>query len=495
MLAYVVDLAVSLSLRTMQWLFGSGGGTQPARAALRPAQKGIEPSLQANQEKLKGYHDLAQDAIERAYNKDVEGASQDAIKLYRLGLNIIYEGLSLRTPSAGLGPAFSNVERWKEDMKQWLQRANDRLRDLEAPDASTSARGGAVAPAQCNPLAPTLAASTTLLRTRTTSQSSTGTPRVPAATPGGRGPGGAAAGGAAGREDARLREVVLGEILDTRPSTRWDDVAGLSAAKQALAEMVILPTLRADLFNGLRAPARGLLLYGPPGNGKTLLAKALAAEARATFFAISASSLTSKWHGEAEKLVRTLFAVAAEMQPSVIFIDEIDSILSERTAGEHEASRRLKTQFLVEFDGVAASSERVVVIGATNRPQELDEAVRRRLVKRVYIPMPDAAGRRELLWHVLAGQPARLSRADVEALVGRTGGYSGSDLAALCREAAMVPLRELGPALSTVSADQVRPIQLRDFEAALQTIRPSVGPEQLAAFEDWTRAYGSSGGA
>ncbi|GFH30064.1 AAA domain-containing protein, partial [Haematococcus lacustris] len=159
----------------------------------------------------------------------------------------------------------------------------------------------------------------------------------------------------------------------------------LVAAKQALREAVVLPSLRPDLFSGpLRAPVRGILLYGPPGNGKTLLGKALAHEASAAFFSISASSLTSKWVGEGEKLMRALFSVAAEQAPSIIFIDEIDSIMSARGgANENDAARRLKTEFLVQFDGVAsANNERVIVIGATNRPYDLDDAVRRRLVKR-----------------------------------------------------------------------------------------------------------------
>ncbi|GAX73405.1 hypothetical protein CEUSTIGMA_g857.t1 [Chlamydomonas eustigma] len=294
-----------------------------------------------------------------------------------------------------------------------------------------------------------------------------------------------------GREDQRYRDMVLSEIMDKGPKVTWEDVAGLRTAKQALIEAVVLPTLRADLFKGLRAPVRGILLYGPPGNGKTLLGKALAHEASACFFAISASSLTSKWVGDGEKLVRALFQVASERAPSIIFIDEIDSILSSRSSGENDAMRRLKTEFLVQFDGVAGGDDRVMVVGATNRPAELDDAVRRRLAKRIYIPLPDDESRTAVLKHLLKGQVG-LSSQDLEQVVRYTDGYSASDLTALCKEAAMGPIRELDTSqLSRIAANSIRSIGIRDFGKALRVIKPSCDREALAAFEEWTRQFGT----
>ena len=286
--------------------------------------------------------------------------------------------------------------------------------------------------------------------------------------------------------------------MDRAPGVLWADIAGLEDAKGALQEAVVLPSLRPDLFTGLRSPAKGLLLFGPPGTGKTMLAKACATEAKCTFFSISASSLTSKWVGESEKLVRALFTIARERAPSIIFIDEVDSILSARSATDNEASKRLKTELLVQMDGVTSGGgdgPRVVVLAATNRPGDLDEAVRRRLSRRIYVPLPDSTARRAQLARLLGSSASfALAERDREEVVRLTDGYSGSDLAAMCREAAMGPLRELGDSLATVPASRVRRLKLRDFTAALNVIRPSVAPDQLTELVAWDKQFGSGGG-
>ncbi|KAJ3060089.1 hypothetical protein HDU98_003892 [Podochytrium sp. JEL0797] len=226
-----------------------------------------------------------------------------------------------------------------------------------------------------------------------------------------------------------------------------------------------------------------------------MLAKAIAHSSKSTFFSISASTLTSKFVGEGEKLVRTLFAVARQAAPAVIFIDEIDSILTERSESEHEASRRLKTEFLVQFDGVKSDEAggRVLVLGATNRPQELDEAALRRLVKRIYIPLPEPQTRMTLLLHLLQNQQHTLTQSDLKKLVTLTDGYSCSDITALAREASLGPIRALGDKLVSTAIEHVRPIEAGDFAKALGVIRASVSRESLGAFEKWNKEFGTAG--
>lgn len=238
--------------------------------------------------------------------------------------------------------------------------------------------------------------------------------------------------------DVMAARQILNDIVVRGDEVRWDDIAGLEAAKKALKEAVVYPFLRPDLFSGLREPARGMLLFGPPGTGKTMLARAVATESNSTFFSVSASTLTSKWHGESEKLVRALFGLAKALAPSIIFVDEIDSLLSARSSGaENEASRRSKTEFLIQWsdlqraaagreqgkaDKKVGDASRVLVLAATNMPWDIDEAARRRFVRRQYIPLPEHGVREQQIRKLLSHQVYELSNDDIEVLVQVTEG-------------------------------------------------------------------------
>ncbi|XP_059061763.1 fidgetin-like protein 1 [Achroia grisella] len=292
--------------------------------------------------------------------------------------------------------------------------------------------------------------------------------------------------------DPKMIELIESEIIDKGTPIGWEDIAGLQMAKSVIQEAVVWPLLRPDIFTGLRRPPKGILLFGPPGTGKTLIGKCVAAQCNATFFSISASSLTSKWIGDGEKMVRALFAVARCHQPAVIFIDEIDSLLTQRSDTEHEATRRIKTEFLVQFDGAATGDEdRLLIVGATNRPQELDEAARRRLVKRLYIPLPDVDAREQIIRNLLKNENNDLTPQHMSEIARLTDGYSGADMKSLCSEAAMGPIRSV-PLSQIVSIDResVRPVCVQDFLNALQRVRPSVSQDDLGQYVKWNNTYG-----
>lgn len=177
----------------------------------------------------------------------------------------------------------------------------------------------------------------------------------------------------------------------------------------------------------------------------------------------------------------------------MVFIDEIDSLLSQRSETEHESSRRLKTEFLVQLDGAAtADDERILIVGATNRPQELDEAARRRLVKRLYVPLPDLTARQQILENLLRLESNVLAAAEVQAVAEATDGFSGADMKVLCQEASMGPIRSIGTdQMELIDVGAVRPVGHEDFVAALGRVRSSVSPADLAQYVRWDETYGS----
>ncbi|XP_010214365.1 PREDICTED: katanin p60 ATPase-containing subunit A-like 1 [Tinamus guttatus] len=283
-----------------------------------------------------------------------------------------------------------------------------------------------------------------------------------------------------------------------------DDIADLEEAKKLLREAVVLPMWMPDFFKGIRRPWKGVLMVGPPGTGKTMLAKAVATECGTTFFNVSSSTLTSKYRGESEKLVRLLFEMARFYAPTTIFIDEIDSICSRRgTSDEHEASRRVKSELLVQMDGVGGAlenddpSKMVMVLAATNFPWDIDEALRRRLEKRIYIPLPTAKGRAELL-KINLREVELDPDISLEEIAEKIEGYSGADITNVCRDASLMAMRRringLTPEeIRALSKEELQmPVTKGDFELALKKISKSVSAADLEKYEKWMAEFGSA---
>ncbi|CAG7902374.1 unnamed protein product [Brassica rapa] len=326
-------------------------------------------------------------------------------------------------------------------------------------------------------------------------------------------------------EQSKLRAGLDSAIVREKPNIKWTDVAGLESAKQALQEAVILPVKFPQFFTGKRRPWRAFLLYGPPGTGKSYLAKAVATEADSTFFSVSSSDLVSKWMGESEKLVSNLFEMARESSPSIIFVDEIDSLCGQRGEGnESEASRRIKTELLVQMQGVGHSDDKVLVLAATNTPYALDQAIRRRFDKRIYIPLPEAKARQHMFKVHLGDTPHNLTESDFEYLGLKTEGFSGSDVSVCVKDVLFEPVRKTqdamfffkspdgtwmpcGPrqpgAIQTTMQDLATkglaekiippPITRTDFEKVLARQRPTVSKSDLDVHERFTQEFGEEG--
>ncbi|KAF7667764.1 hypothetical protein LDENG_00046570 [Lucifuga dentata] len=306
-------------------------------------------------------------------------------------------------------------------------------------------------------------------------------------------------------EMKELAAVISRDIYLHSPNVRWEDIIGLEDAKRLVKEAVVYPIKYPQLFTGILSPWKGLLLYGPPGTGKTLLAKAVATECKTTFFNISASSIVSKWRGDSEKLVRVLFELARYHAPSTIFLDELESVMSQRgssTGGEHEGSRRMKTELLIQMDGLARSDDLVFVLAASNLPWELDHAMLRRLEKRILVGLPSSPARYAMISQWLppvsaTGGVELQTELDYETLAKETEGYSGSDIRLVCKEAAMRPVRKIFAALeshqhgnSNVLAISLETVTSADFLEVITHTKPSAR-NLIDRYTAWEREYKS----
>lgn len=315
--------------------------------------------------------------------------------------------------------------------------------------------------------------------------------------------------------DSHLIQQLEDEVVDLNPNITFEDIADLTNAKNVLKEAVILPLNMPNFFIGIRRPWKGVLLYGPPGTGKTLLAKAMATQGKTTFFNVHSSSFGSKWRGESEKLVRILFEMAKFYAPTIIFIDEVDAVGSRRTSNDDDSTRRVKTEFLVQMDGCnsfstessqvnqssqSSQSKLIMVLGATNRPWDLDEALIRRFEKRVYIPLPSEKGRHELFKINLKSLKLK-EGIDFQRLVDITKNYSGADISNVCREAAFMGMRrrmiDNKTDISQLAKESCfrreidEPVSEEDLIMAIGNISKSVSNVDMKNYEDWTNEFKS----
>ncbi|RLJ06233.1 MAG: ATP-binding protein [Candidatus Aenigmatarchaeota archaeon] len=284
-------------------------------------------------------------------------------------------------------------------------------------------------------------------------------------------------------------EIIQSIIVSEKPETEWNEIGGLGEAKRTIKEAIILPFIESK--PPFVKAQRTILLYGPPGTGKTLLAKAASNTLDATFFDARASSLLSKYFGESLKIIDFLFKKAKEMQPSVIFMDELDSLGVRRGADVSEATRRVVGQLLIEIDGFnTGREEKILIIAATNRPWELDEALISRFQKKIYVPLPDFEARRSIFKIHLS--QAELKGVSFDKLAELTENFSGRDIANVCQEAIIRMVREENPELESLTSKQLeeyvlkyRPLVLDDFKRVIEEIEPSVKLEEIEKFEQW----------
>jgi len=290
------------------------------------------------------------------------------------------------------------------------------------------------------------------------------------------------------QQPAKFEQLVITE----KPNVKWEDVADLAFAKRAIQDSIIYPTKRPDLYP-LGWP-RGILMFGPPGCGKTLLAAAVATEINAVFYQVDAASIMSKWLGESEKNVAQLFndarAVAEKEQPAIVFMDEFDSLVGKQVQ-EIGGEVRTRNQFLKEMDSIADKSRNllVYVIGATNKPWSLDEPFIRRFQKRIFVPLPDINARLEMFQIYTKNLKLGLD-VDINGLAQLTEGYSGSDIRDICQAVQIKVVREFFESGAVADPQaQTRLINMQDFRDILAERKPSVSQEFLKHYEEWYKEY------
>lgn len=302
--------------------------------------------------------------------------------------------------------------------------------------------------------------------------------------------------------DPHLLDMVTSEIVQQGPPVDWSDIAGLEMAKATLKEEVLWPILRPDVFSTLGPASRCVLLFGPRGSGRTLLGRCLASQLGAPFLQLSGSTLATKWLADGEKIIRASFLVARCRQPSVLFISEVDTLLSAHVSDESPVSR-LKGELLAQLDSLLSGSgedagSQVLVVCSTSSPQDMDEGLRRYFARRVLVPLPDAGARHQMV-NQLLGQSLHkccLSEEEVALLVQRTEGFSGLDLARFCQEA-LVSLLHAASAqgmdmTGMVPRGQVRPLTYQDFESIFCKFQASISQKEIDTYTEWNKMYGCS---
>lgn len=275
--------------------------------------------------------------------------------------------------------------------------------------------------------------------------------------------------------------------LQEKPDIKFDDVAGLDGVKQALREDVINVFAHPEVYARFKEDGGGgVLMYGPPGNGKTFIAKAVAGELDAAFFPVDASQIKNKYVGETEKNMRRLFEEASKHERAVIFLDEIDALLSKRGRQKVNAV----TQFLILADGIVKSKNCMLLLGATNKPRSIDPAALRpgRFGKQIYVGLPDGIAREAIVRYCLKEIPVE-EGFPFEKVAEKTDGYSGADMAEICRRAKKMAINR------QIESEQDEFVTAADFEKALSIVSPSVRPESLAEYEQWRDSLsGDTGG-